>query len=47
MLTAVLALAVAAQGDAVEVKWLTKYADALAAAKASGKPIVVDAGRTG
>ena len=47
MLSMVLALAVAAQGDAVEVKWLTKYADALAAAKASGKPLVVDFGRKG
>jgi hypothetical protein len=46
MLTALL-LAVAVQSDAPEPKWLTKYADALAQAKATGKPLVVDAGRKG
>jgi hypothetical protein len=46
MISALLLLA-AAQADAKDVKWLTRYQDALAQAKLEGKPLVVDAGRKG
>ncbi len=45
-LAVALALVLApAQAEAKDVKWLTKYADALQQAKLLGKPLVIDAGR--
>ena len=40
-----LILLAAAQSDKKDVKWLTKYQDALQVAQKEGKPLVVDAGR--
>jgi hypothetical protein len=42
------ALASAApQAEKTDAKWLTRYSDALKAAQAQGKPVVIDAGRKG
>ena len=46
VLSAVL-LAMGAQGDKKDAKWLTKYQEALQVAAKEGKPIVIDAGRKG
>jgi hypothetical protein len=38
-------LASAAQSEKKDVKWITKYQDALQIAQKEGKPLILDAGR--
>ena len=42
-----LALLTAPQSEKKEVKWLTKYQDALQLAAREGKPLVIDGSREG